>query len=109
MPVHSIWSVMSLPPARGWPPGSLGRPTLEVGRAEREAETGPARQGQARGRRLRRGKSEIYPPGLAGTKVMFTGDVYLLSAPDAESIAQPIPPPRMMFPKVAPAASDLFR
>src|SRR5262245_53618653 len=43
-----------------------------------------------------------------GTRVMFIGEVYLLSEPDAESMAQPMPPPRTMLPNVAPAASDLF-
>lgn len=40
---------------------------------------------------------------------MFTGLSYLLSEPEAESIAQPMPPPRTMFPKVAPAAPDLLK
>jgi hypothetical protein len=39
---------------------------------------------------------------------MFTGEVYLLSAPVAESMPQPTTPPRTIFPKVAPAVPDLF-
>ncbi len=40
--------------------------------------------------------------------VTLTGVSYLLSEPVAESMAQPMPPPRMMLPKVAPAAPDLL-
>lgn len=47
--------------------------------------------------------------GCLGTSVKLIGLSYLLSAPDAESIAQPITPPSTMFPKVAPAAPDLSR
>jgi len=40
---------------------------------------------------------------------MLTGLSYLLSAPEAESIAHPMPPQRTMLPKVAPAAPEWFR
>ena len=40
---------------------------------------------------------------------MLTGEAYLLSAPEAESIAQPTTQPTATFPTVAPATSDLLR
>ena len=39
----------------------------------------------------------------SGGRVIFTGESYLLSAPAAESIAQPTPPPSTILPNVAPA------
>ena len=39
-------------------------------------------------------------------KVMLTGLSYLLSAPLAESTAQPMPPPSRIFPTVAAAAPE---
>jgi hypothetical protein len=44
----------------------------------------------------------LYFAGVStGTSVIFTGLVYLLSAPAAESTAQPMPPPRIeMHPKI---------
>jgi len=48
-------------------------------------------------------------PGWTGTSVILTGLSYLLSEPVALSTIQPIPPPRMMLPKIAPAAPEWLK
>ena len=85
---------------------SADHPSQTPNRADGALEAGGL--GLAPLRRLQTVIPTLHRSAFIGTRVMFTGEVYLLSAPEAESIAQPIPPPRTILPKVAPAASDLL-